>query len=77
MATKVECKTCSKCLWKGLGEGAPNCLPPPPGSHHQSPLRGSQSEALAKERRRRNKNSPQNVIYRACICVYIYISIYM
>lgn len=51
MATKVECKTCSKRLWEGLEEGAPNCLSsssqePPPVTSQWKAVRG----ALAKDR---------------------------
>lgn len=49
MATKVECKTCSKCLWEGLGEGVPNCLSSPSQEHHHSP-QWKQSDVLAKDK---------------------------
>lgn len=52
MATKVECKTCSKCLWEGLGAGGGGTQLPfflPPRSYHQSP-QWKQSEVLAKDK---------------------------
>lgn len=75
MATKVECKTCSKCLWEGLGEGAPNCLSSPSQellvTSQCKPVRG-----VGQGQRGGRENSPENVIYR-CTYMCIYISIYM
>ena len=74
MATKAECKTCSKCLWEGLGEGTPDCLSfpsqePPPVTSVES------SQALAKDREEEERE-----LSRECnlqMRVYVYISIYM
>lgn len=70
MATKAECKTCSNCLWEGLGEGTPDCLSFP--SQEPPPVTSVESrQALA---RRKEENFPENVIYR---CVYMYIYLFI
>lgn len=75
MATKVECKTCSKCLWGRTGGGdAPLCLLPPhptPWSCRQS-LPGETRQGWAKEQRGENSGE-HNLEMR----MYVYISIYM
>lgn len=58
MATKVECKTCSKCLWEGLGEGAPNCLSSPLPGATTGHLSGSNQRCWPRIKRKRKENSP-------------------
>lgn len=52
MATKLECKTCSKCLWEALGEGVAQ-LPSSPSQEPPPVTSQEKPEVLATGRRRK------------------------
>jgi hypothetical protein len=73
MATKVECKTCSKCLWEGLGEEASNCLPSLPGATTSHLTEEARQRHWPRIERRKELSTECNLQ----MCAYVYINIYL